>query len=192
MSKSIIFLFQLLNVKINKENIEEKFSRANTVREAGERKEVIWEESCFFKYYSENNILEKFNWKQYSWKCFTTIFSDFERGGVCGVLLQSAGAARAWHFVRGVHQGDPWQDVSQRPPSLPSKRAEGRGRHGRGVQGDHQVRSVSAPTWHLSYLPSLTSSQFLIDRNFEPSEDKSCFSSEGFMHFLTFSDMQVR
>ena len=66
MSKSIIFLFQLLNVKINKENIEEKFSRANTVREAGERKEVIWEESCFFKCYSGNDILEKrFNWKQY-------------------------------------------------------------------------------------------------------------------------------
>ena len=67
MSKSIIFLFQLLNVKINKENIEEKFSRANTVREAGERKEVIWEESCFFF-----KILLR---EQYSWKIqLKTIF----------------------------------------------------------------------------------------------------------------------
>ena len=36
------------------------------------------------------------------------------------------------------------------------------------------------------------SSANIVRRNFEPSEDKTHFSSQGFMHFLTFSDMQVK
>ena len=45
----------------------------------------------------------------------------------------------------------------------------------------------------IKYVPNMQpcTSAHIVRRNFEPSEDKTHFSSQGFMHFLTFSDMQV-
>ena len=43
----------------------------------------------------------------------------------------------------------------------------------------------------IKYVPNRVLLLTIVRRNFEPSEDKTHFSSQGFMHFLAFSDMQV-
>ena len=112
---------------------------------------------------------------------FKPHFSDFGWGRVCCLLLQPPCETRDWQSVCHLHQGVSRQNVSQRSSPISPTRAEGRGNGYRRVPGDNQVRLKLC----------VVQNGDIIRRNFEPTEDKTHFSSQGFMHFLTFSDMQA-
>ena len=159
-SKLNCIFFQLLNIKMDKGDMEAKFHAANTER-GTERKEVSCNKNLIF--------------------LFKPHFSDFGWGRVCCLLLQPPCEAGDWQSVCHLHQGVSRQNVSRRSSPISPTRAEGRGNGYRRVPGDNQVRLKLC----------VVQNGDIIRRNFEPTEDKTHFSSQGFMHFLTFSDMQA-
>jgi len=120
-------LVKLLNIKISKEKIEEKFNQANTEK-GNERKETLDEDEFVAFYYS---LLERPEID----KLFATYTKESPEKMSPNALLQ---------FLQNEQK-----------------------------DGATVIEECQE-----------------IIKNFEPSEDKTHFSSQGFMHFLTFSDMQ--
>ena len=152
--------FQLLNIKITKEDLEAKFNEANTEK-GNVGKEVRKREIDYLTQFSFFQTLDEDE------------FVAFYYG-----LLKRPEIEKLFAVYTKESPG-------KMSPNALLQFLQNEQKDGATVIEECQeiIKYV------LYYVFLLTSSAC---RNFEPSEDKTHFSSQGFMHFLTFSDMQVK